>query len=75
MADRDDQDSPATFVEDFNLLAQAASLSAEGSLAQEFSGALNRVAANSLKVAKLLTLLVVPMEGERTQSGCGVAHG
>ena len=58
MADRYGQDSLATFVEHFNLLTEAASLSIERGLTQEFSGTLDGVAAYSLEIPKLYPLFV-----------------
>ncbi len=62
MADRHGQDSLAAFIEHFNLLMEAASLSGEYGLTQKLSGALNGVAAYGRKIAKLFTLLVVREE-------------
>jgi hypothetical protein len=59
VADRYGQDCLAVFVEHFNLLMEAAGLSAPGGLTQELPGAFDCFKANRLYIRKLLTLPIV----------------
>lgn len=50
---------PTGFIRDFNLLVEAASVSASSGLTQDISGAFQCFEANSFKIRKLLTLPIV----------------
>lgn len=54
-----DHNRPTGFIRDFNLLVEAASVSASSGLTQDISGGFKCFEANGFKIQKLLTLPIV----------------